>query len=245
MDLPVWQELYSSLGRSDFEIISVAQDSQGEQAAAKWFDDASPAFHCVVDETHKISSLFGWVNVPSAAWIDEEGRIVRTNEGAYAGEHRIDAGLFSIDFGSTAFADATRDWVERGAASELVWSSDQVRAHLKPISEDTALADPTFKLGLHFQVSGDSEKGQRYFAEAQRLSPDNWNYHRQGWTHKGTGYAMRQWFRKTKTLRQRKGRYYDPMGLPGEPEARVTTVDFIWTKLGRKMRGLFGGRSPS
>jgi len=236
----VWQELYSSLGNRNFEIISVAQDSQGESAAGAWFDKASPTYRCVTDETHKISTLFGWVNVPSAAWIDEQGRIVRTNEGAYAGAHTINAGIFSVDFGSTAFADATRDWVERGAESAYAWSPEEVRAHLKPASEETALADPTFKLGLHFQAQGETERAQRYFAEAQRLSPDNWNYHRQAWTHIGPVYALRQWMHKTKTLREGGGRYYDKMDLPGEPEARVTTIDFLWTRLARKVRELLG-----
>jgi hypothetical protein len=217
----------------------VAQDSQGESAAGPWFDKTPLTYRCVVDETHKISTLFGWVNVPSAAWIDEEGRIVRTNEGAYAGEHKISTGLFSVEFGSTAFSTATRDWIEKGADSEFAWTPDEVRAHLKPESDDTLNADPLFKLGVYFEQQGEHRKAQPYFDEAQRLSPDNWNYHRQAWTHTGTGYALRQWMKKTKTLKESGGRYYDAMGLPGEPDGTVTGIDFFWTTLGRKFRGLF------
>jgi hypothetical protein len=38
----------------------------------------------VVDENHLISSVFNFVNVPSAAWIDEDGKIVRIDEGTYS-----------------------------------------------------------------------------------------------------------------------------------------------------------------
>ncbi|MDG2028433.1 MAG: hypothetical protein P8J50_15095 [Acidimicrobiales bacterium] len=234
--------MYSELtaaGHDDFVIISAAQDSQGEAAAGKLFDKANVTYHCIVDATHKISTLFGWVNVPSAAWIDEEGRIVRSNEGVYAGEHTIKMGVASMSFGGTAFADATRDWVQKGADSEFVWSAEELREHLKPVSDDTLLADPTFKLGVHFVNDGDGERAQRHFADAQRLSPDNWNYHRQGWTHKSGGHALRMWSKKTKAMRENEPEkaYYDPMGLPGEDVKQSSQVEWIWTTLWRKLRG--------
>ncbi len=224
----------------NFVLISVAQDSQGEAAAASWFDKARPSYHCVVDPTHKISTLFGWINVPSAAWIDEEGRIVRSNEGAYAGEHSINTGLASIDFGSTAFRDATRDWVLEGASSKFVSSLEELREQLIPATEATLRADAEFKLATYFKLAGDDARAEPHFAEAHRLSPDNWNFHRQAWTHEGEFYALRQWYKKTGTLRRQGGSYYRPMGLPGEPEAKVTTIDFVWTKVARSLKGLFG-----
>ena len=51
VSLPVWQELYESIGPDRFELISVAQDSGGEDAVGKWFDRASPTYRCVVDST--------------------------------------------------------------------------------------------------------------------------------------------------------------------------------------------------
>ncbi len=66
MDLPVWQELYASLSDPNFELISVAEDSQGEAAAGSWFDRAKPTYRCVIDPTHEISTLFGWINAEHA-----------------------------------------------------------------------------------------------------------------------------------------------------------------------------------
>ena len=177
----------------------MAQDSGDPTAVGKWFDRASPTYRCVVDPTHQISSLFGWVNVPSAAWIDEDGRIVRSNEGVYPAETTIKFGLGKVCLGDNAFAQATRDWIERGADSEHVWSSRELAERLKPVDDDTLLAEATFKLALHFEAVGDSERARRHFAAAEHLAPDNWNYLRQGWTHKGTAYAYMKVLRRTTT----------------------------------------------
>jgi len=232
----VWQKLYESLSDPNFEIISVAEDSQGEEAAGSWFDRAKATYRCVIDETHRISTLFGWVNVPSAAWIDEEGRIVRMGEGTYAGKHQIRKGPISVKFGSKVFGDAVRDWIKKGADSEFVWSAEEVRAHLKPTSDATAQADPAFKLGVYFKLQGNAAKAETYFKEAQRLAPDNWNYHRQDWTFDGETKAFARWHKKAHAPGA--GRYYDSMGLPGEPDGMAATPEFLWTNAVNRVRRL-------
>ena len=221
----------------------MAQDSRGEEAAGKWLDRASPTYRCIVDSTHRISSLFGWVNVPSAAWIDEEGRIVRSNEGVYPAEATIKFGLGKVRIGSEAFASATRDWIERGADSEFVWSSEELAARRKPVDDDTLLAEPTFKLALHFEAEGDSERALRHFEAAQRLAPDNWNYNRQGWTHKGTAYAHMQVLKRTTDMRKNSAKnYYDLMELPGENHHQVTQPEWIWTPAVNRIKNLLSRR---
>ncbi len=206
---------------------------------AKWFDRASPTYHCIVDTTHKISSLFGWVNVPSAAWIDEEGRIVRSNEGVYPGEMSFKFGLGKVRLSNDTYAQATRDWIERGADSEHVWSSAELKSQLKPVDDNLLLAEATFKLALHFEATDDSKQALKYFAAAQELAPDNWNYHRQGWTHKGTLYATRQVMKRMNKLRKQPGtRYYDPMELPGEDYRRFAELEWFWTPAVRRAKSL-------
>ena len=134
----------------------------------------------------------------------------------------IGFGLGKVRLGGDAFARATRDWIERGADSEHVWSSMEVAERLKPVDDDTLLAEATFKLALHFEAVGDSERARRHFAAAQHLAPDNWNYLRQGWTHKGTAYAYMKVLTRTNDLRKNSDKsYYDPMGLPGEEPSPV------------------------
>ena len=206
----------------------------------KWLDRASPTYRCIIDPTHEISSLFGWVNVPSAAWIDEDGQIVRSNEGVYPAETIIRFGLGKVRMGDNSFADATRDWIERGADSEHVWSSSELSERLKPVDDDKLLAEATFKLALHFEASDDSERAQEHFATAQQLAPDNWNYQRQGWTHKGAAYAALKVLRRTSELRKKTDKsFYDPTGLPGENHRRFTEAEMLWTPAVNRVKQLF------
>ena len=231
--------MYESIGPDRFELVSVAQDSGGPAAVDKWFDRASPTYRCVVDPTHEISSLFGWVNVPSAAWIDEDGQIVRSNEGVYPSEVTVGFGLGKVRMGDDAFADATRDWVERGADSEHVLSSTELANQLKPVDDNKLLAEATFKLALHFEAAGDSERALKHFSAAQDLAPDNWNYQRQGWTHKGTLYATLQILKRTKQLRKQTDKsFYDATGLPGENYRRFTEPEWLWTPAVRRVKQL-------
>ena len=220
-------------------MISVAEDSGGPKAVDKWFDRASPTYRCVVDPTHQISSLFGWVNVPSAAWIDEDGRIVRSSEGAYPAETTYRFGIGKVRLGDDAFASATRDWIERGADSEHVWSATQLAERLRPVDDDTLLAEATFKLALHFEATGDSTRARRHFAAAEHLAPDNWNYLRQGWTYTGKAYAYLKVLRRTNHLRKNSDKsYYDPMGLPDENYRRFVEPEWLWTPAARRLKQL-------
>ncbi|MGH7823430.1 MAG: hypothetical protein ACREQ9_27020, partial [Candidatus Binatia bacterium] len=47
---------------------------------------ATPTYPCLIDRDHVVAELYGMVNVPMAAWIDEEGRIVRPAEPAGASD---------------------------------------------------------------------------------------------------------------------------------------------------------------
>ena len=217
----------------------MAEDSGGQEAAGKWFERASPTYRCVVDPTHEISSLFGWVNVPSAAWIDEDGRIVRSNEGVYPAKMTVSFGLGKVRLGDNSFARATRDWIERGADSEHVWSPEELAEHLKPVDDDKRLAEARFKLALYFEAVGDSDRAWRHFTAAHDLAPDNWNYLRQGWTHKGTLYANLKVLKRTNHLRKNSDKtYYDPMGLPDEDFRRFTEPEWLWTPAVRRFKQL-------
>ena len=212
-DVKVWQDIYENLNDPNFEIICVAEDSEGPEVAKKWFTDAKATYKCIVDTTHKISSVFGWVNVPTAAWIDETGKIVRVNENAYAAEHTIPTERKPYTFGGTAFGKATIDWVKNGLQDHLKQSSEKLKANIRSQSAEDFLADAYFKMGLYFEGLADQENAEKYLAIAQELAPNNWNIHRQSWTFKGTDYAIQQWRQKTKSLylKDRTWNYYEPL----------------------------------
>ena len=207
--MPVWQSIYEELKDQNFEIISFAEDTGGEEAAGGVFDAANVTYTAIIDVDHTISSLYNFVNVPSGVWIDEEGRIVRWNEGTYAAQHK----LGTIEFGSDLYVPALKDWLEKGAESEYVWTPEEVAAHIIPRTDDAEKAEPTFKLGVYFHEQGDEERANKYWEESQRLNPDSWNFHRQDWSFTPK-QATANWMKKVQTLGDKP--YYAPMDLPGE-----------------------------
>ena len=205
--MPVWQSIYDELKDKNFEIISAAQDSGGEAAAGKVFDDAGVTHTSIIDVHHTISTLFNLVNVPSAVWINEEGEIVRINEGTYSKQHK----LGTLEFGSDDFAPALRDWVEKGAASAFAMTPKEAASKIRPRTEDEELAELTFKLGVYFHLAGDEPRANQYWEQSQKLSPDSWNFHRQDWSFTPRE-AGRNWFSKFQALGDKP--YYAPIDLP-------------------------------
>ncbi len=218
-------------------MISVAQDSGGAAAVDKWFDRASPTFRCVIDTTHHISSLFGWINVPCAAWIDEQGRIVRSNEGVYPAEMSLNLGVVKLSTGDSSFTEATRDWIEHGDASAHVLSSAELAKQTKPVTDETLLAEAEFKLALHFEAQGDKGRSRLHFATAQELAPDNWCYLRQGWINRSRAYSEWKTMRRTNWLNKNTDKgFYNRTGLPGENYRRFAMPVWFWTPLLQRIK---------
>jgi peroxiredoxin len=206
-DVKNWEPIYQRLKNHGFEIISVAEDSGGEAAAGPTFDSAHVSFVTIIDPEHTISTLYNFVNVPSAAWIDEEGRVVRLNEGTYARKHSLGA----INFGSDEYAPAVEDWVKNGAKSKYAWSPAEMAKRVQPRTSDEGRAQALFHLGVYFSSQKDLKKAKQYFAEAESLDPDNWNIHRQDWNLTDKKAQNRNWL--TKVTKSKKP-YYAPLDLP-------------------------------
>ena len=196
LDVPAWQPIYEELKKKNFELISVAEDTAGEAAAGPILDAAKVTYTTLIDTKHRISSLYNFVNVPSAAWIDEQGRIVRINEGTYAKKHQLGA----TTIGTDAYTPALRDWVEKGAASKHVWSSELVSAKIRRKSTDEAQAEALFELGTYFYERKNQAKADQYWAQAAALFPDSWNMHRQDWAITDPANAGRNFRQKREAL---------------------------------------------
>lgn len=207
--MPVWHSIYEDINDDNFVIISAAQDTGGEAAAGKIFDDAKVAYTAIIDEDHTISTLFNLVNVPSGVWIDEQGQIVRINEGTYAAHHK----LGTFEFGSDVYVPALRDWIAKGSDSKYVWNPKEVKAHIIQRTPPAERAEPAFKLGVYFHRQGDEDKASHWWEESQKLNPDSWNFHRQDWSFT-PAEAMRNWFKKVKGRGETP--YYRPLELSEE-----------------------------
>ncbi|QIN77496.1 hypothetical protein GBA65_02135 [Rubrobacter marinus] len=209
----MWQVIYDELRDRNFEIIAVALDTGGRAAVehhirptdlderpeaarritgwdeSEWGRKAPPQYPCLIDEEHVVAGLYGMINVPSAVWINEEGRIVRPVEVPGFGDdwrymHRE---TFELPDDKAArqqtyrhvYVDALRDWAHKGEYSEYALPADEVRRRLQPPGEDDVLAAAHARLGRHLYREGHLEAAKRHLQEAARLSPEKWNYLRQ------------------------------------------------------------------
>jgi tetratricopeptide (TPR) repeat protein len=209
--LPGWQTLYAELKDKNFEILSVAQDTGGAKDAAPWITKANPQYTALIDETQIVTRLYDMVNVPTALWIDEKGKIVRPNETAYVDNrykvmHGMDAG---------EYLNAIRDWAAKGEASEFVLREADLKERLAPQKAEHALASAEFALAEYLSHKGLAEDAIAHYKEAQRLNPDNWNYKRQAWalTNAEKDYGT-NWGKEVQKLGTKP--YYPPRKLKPE-----------------------------
>ena len=185
MDLPVWQQLFDSLKNPNFMIVAVAEDSQPE-AARPWIEQAKPTYWSLIDTEHRVSALYGMVNVPQAVWIDEDGKIARPPETAGSTDHfrRMDLKTRTLAPEDAAarqqarsfYIDAVRDWATSGVNA---LDAERAREKLPRVTQDMALAHTHFRLGAWLVRNGRAEEGARHMAEASRLHPDSWCMWRQ------------------------------------------------------------------
>src|SRR5947208_1911399 len=142
MDLPVWQALHTEPGERNLRVSTVALDSGGAADAGPWIREANPTHPSLIDVRHLVAELYGWVNVPTIAWIDEEGRLVRPGDPGWAGDYfrrmvepDFDHAAMMAEYGRlrSHYLDAVRDWVAHGPASRWALAPEAVRRPLAVI----------------------------------------------------------------------------------------------------------------
>ena len=207
--MPVWQSIYEEINDPNFVIISAAQDTGGEAAAGPIFEKANVTYTAIVDVNHTISSLYNFVNVPSAAWINEEGRVVRIDEGTYTKS----ANVLGQTIGNDDYLPALKDWLKNGDDSAHIYSADKVASQIRVRNDDETLAEPTFKMAAYFYQNEDMDRANVYWDKAEALSPDSWNFHRQDWSFLEQKDTMKNFMGKVNALRDAERDYYAPMEL--------------------------------
>jgi len=199
-DLPSWQKLQDELSDTNFQVVTVALESRGVEAALPYIEAANPTHPSLVDPDHTIGRAYGLINVPMSVWIDEEGKIVRPPEvaGATDAFRRMDRSTSKMadeDIAEAretkrAYVEGLRDWARRGKDSPWVLSADEVRQRIVGPSPEQARAAAYFRLGEYLWEQGNRERAQANFDEAKRLHPENWSYRRQAWDLEEQGKSM-------------------------------------------------------
>jgi hypothetical protein len=222
----VWQQLLEDVGDTKFTVIAVALDSR-PGAPEPWIEAAQPTYPVLIDRTHQVADLYGMVNVPSAVWIDEAGQIVRPTEvaGAYESFRHVDPETRRIPDEQlarskqvrSAYLDALKDWVARGADSEHVLASAAARDRQPTVDATIVEAHARFRLGHHLESSGHADEARQQFDEASRLHPESWAIWRQASDMLENGIAAGPAFSaRVAALGDR--RYYPPVEMAGMPE---------------------------
>lgn len=197
----MWQERREELHPQGLEIVTVALDAAGVDAAGPWIAKAGARHPSLIDRAHVTDALFGIVNVPTGVWIDESGTIVRPPETAHPWRpaykdrevpadatpeqrERIET-VRALNVENERYVGALRDWVARGAKSRFALAPDEVlrRSRPRPLGEAEAAAH--FALGQALHDAGERDAAIAHFREAHRLQPTNWTYRRDAWSLSG------------------------------------------------------------
>jgi tetratricopeptide (TPR) repeat protein len=185
-------------------------DSAGAAAAGEFIRAANPTHPSLIDAHYEVARAYNMVNVPTAVWIDEEGRIVRPNEMAFADNRWIEYTKFDM----THYLEAVRDWARRGVQSPYALDAKARRKRLALPTAEDALAAATFRLAEHLHETGRPEAAVPFFKRAQALQPASWCFKRQAWAltdadkFYGTNFQT-----EVKALAGRP--YYTPLDLGG------------------------------
>jgi hypothetical protein len=162
--------VHEELSPLGFTVISVAIDKDVEDARP-WIERASPTHPALIDTQWTLADLYNIVNVPTVLWIDEEGRIVRPNDVAYA----TDTYRAMTNIDSARALDAVRAWVRDGVVSI---ARDEA-ATLQPVpSDEHQLARAEFGLARLLAAQGRAAAAERHFVRAGELAPQDFTIRR-------------------------------------------------------------------
>lgn len=152
-ELPSWKQLADELA-DDVQIITVALDEDVD-AVKPW---VQPDLPTAVDPEHRLSDVFGLVNVPSTVWLDEEGRVVKPPTIAPGDDQFLEFTQVSAD----QHHDALRAWARGGAAPAVDDPVDD---------EDLRLARAVRRLAAWLHRNGHVELAEQQFEKAVALAP--------------------------------------------------------------------------
>ena len=153
-ELPAWKELADELAAEGLQIITVAVDEDPE-AVRPW---VQTDLTTVVDPEHRMSDVFGIVNVPSTVWLDEQGRVVKPPTIAPGDNQFVEFSEVDAD----RHHDALRTWARGGAVPAVADPEDD---------EDLRRARTERRLAAWLHRHGHTELAERHFEAAIALAP--------------------------------------------------------------------------
>ena len=154
-ELPAWKQLADELAADGLDIVTVALDEDRE-AVRRWA--AKTDLPTAVDTEHRLSDVFGIVNVPSTVWLDEQGRVVKPPTVAPGDDQFQEFTEVAAD----QHHDALRRWVHSGEVPAVEGPADD---------DDLRRARAERRLAAWLYRHGDAEAAERHFTAAVDLAP--------------------------------------------------------------------------
>jgi hypothetical protein len=154
-ELPAWKQLADELRADGLRIVTVALDDDPE-AVRPWTQEGLPT---AVDPEHRLSDVFGVVQVPSTVWLDEDGRVAKPPTVAPGDDQwqewtKVESGRHH---------DALRRWVRTGELPDVPG----------PVADDAPLrtARAERRLAAWLRRNGHEQAAEEHFEAAVSLAP--------------------------------------------------------------------------
>jgi hypothetical protein len=162
--------MHEELGPRGLAVITVALDATPDEARP-WIEAAQPAHPSLIDPWHVVPDLFNIVNVPTAVWVDERGRLARPADVAFG----TDTFRHITGIAAEAHLGALRRWVS-GEVPTL--PPDRVRALVAVPSPSDQQARTEFAIGRWLWERGRRDAASRHFDHAGALAPHDFTIRR-------------------------------------------------------------------
>jgi hypothetical protein len=162
--LPGWQQVYEQYGSDDFEIVSVAMEHTGGDAARPFVEHAGATFPTVIDEHGVTVSALEFRLVPNGVLVDTDGTIRYAKFGGFRVEN-----------------DEDREAVERFARGEDPGPGPDVADPYTLSAVERELIETKLRLGRMLDSAGRREDAIREWESALHRDPENLVIRKQIW----------------------------------------------------------------
>jgi tetratricopeptide (TPR) repeat protein len=162
--LPGWQRFAASHRDDPFEVIAIAIEHQGAEAARPFVEAAAVTFPVLIDAEGTLSTAFGFKAVPNGLLIDENGIVRYAKYGGF-------------DVASPAAVAA----VETFAAGDDPGPSPAFAPPYALGRLERELVETKLRLGHALDELGRREQAVAAWRDALRLDPENLTIRKQIW----------------------------------------------------------------
>jgi peroxiredoxin len=173
-ELPAWKDLAGELEPLGLDLVAVALDDDTERVKHFTTKAGLPA---VLDPDHRLSDVFGVVNVPSTIWLDEDGRVAKPPTIAPGDDQFKEY----TEVGAEQHHEALRAWMKGGEvpAESAASADDDVP------DDDVRAARAERRLAAWLHAHDRPEAARRHYDAAVSLAPLDFSIRRSSMRHRG------------------------------------------------------------